>query len=72
MKLYDVPRNTVVRLVGDETPPPGGLPAKPGQLIDFHHIDGMYSFCHDHNGNVVHIKAWTEVEPIGPIHDPRN
>ena len=49
MKLYQVPRNTLVKLV--ET----------GEVFKFHHIDGMYSLCHDKDGNVVHLEAWVEV-----------
>lgn len=47
VKLYDVPRNTTI-LLGDE------------ELL-FCHIDGMYSYCKDSQGNVVHLAAWTEV-----------
>lgn len=72
MNLYNVPRNTIVRIIQAEAPPPGGLPVKEAQLINFHHIDGMYSYCTDMSGNVVHLKAWTDVEPIGPINDPRS
>lgn len=55
MKLYDVPNNTKVRLNDDE-----------GNYLDllFHHLDGMYSYCTDDNGNVVHLAAWTEVEIV--------
>ena len=48
MKLYDVPRNTRI-VLEDETE------------LNFSHIDGMYSFCTDDAGNVVHLAAWTEV-----------
>jgi len=53
MKLYDVPRNT--RIV---------VPLKDGEQwhLNFDHIDGMYSYCTDDEGNVVHLAAWTEVE----------
>lgn len=30
----------------------------------FDHIDGMYSFCKDRDGNIIHPAAWTEVEVI--------
>lgn len=50
MKLYEVPRNTKVKFEGE--------------IYKFHHIDGMYSYCHDKNGNVVHLVAWAEVEII--------
>lgn len=30
----------------------------------FNHLDGMYSFCKDRQGNIYHPAAWTEVEII--------
>ena len=48
MKLYEVPRDTRVVL-------PNGIE------VDFHHIDGMYSYCVDDDGDVIHLAAWTEV-----------
>ena len=30
----------------------------------FDHIDGMYSYCIDRAGNIIHPVAWTEVEVI--------
>lgn len=94
MKLYDVPRNTWVRVLNETSPlpevkrvvdfgadptgntdsapafraaaasltPPGGLEVKKEDLIRFHHIDGMYSYCTNQDGDVVHLAAWTEVE----------
>jgi len=53
MKLYEVPRNT--RIVLDEE-------EGRGEEYNFHHIDGMYSYCTDDNKNVVHFAAWTEVK----------
>ena len=53
MKLYEVPRNTLVRTIGDQS-----------FEVLFDHIDGMYSYCTDKEGNVVHLAAWTEVEIV--------
>ena len=51
VKLYEVPRNSVV-----------ALPQKPEQLIDFKHIDGMYSFCYLFGTtSPVHLAAWEDV-----------
>jgi hypothetical protein len=50
MKLYDVPRNTRIKVEDLE--------------LDFHHIDGMYSYCKTDDGEVVHLAAWTEVEIV--------
>lgn len=52
MKLYDVPRNTKIRLVST------------GEEIMFHHIDGMYSYCKTLTGDICHIVAWEEVEIV--------
>jgi hypothetical protein len=49
MKLYDVPKNSMIVLSN-------------GLELKFHHIDGMYSVCTDETGDVYHIVAWEEVE----------
>jgi len=49
MKLYNVPRNSVIVLEN-------------GLELNFHHLDGMYSVCTDDQGNVYHIGASEEVE----------
>lgn len=65
MKLYEVPRNSVVRVVSDNRNPPCSITTEEGEVIKFHHIDGMYSYCHNKKGEVVHLAAWTEVELVG-------
>ena len=50
MKLYKAKPNTWIK-VG-------------GQKLLFHHIDGMYSYCTDEAGNVVHLAAFSDVEII--------
>lgn len=50
-KLHDVPRNSIVSLVDN-----------PKQLIQFFHLDGMYSFCKLFGtDDVVHLTAWADV-----------
>ena len=49
MKLYDVPRDSTIK-VGDN-------------VLDFKHIDGMYSLCHL-DGKIVHLHSCTEVEVL--------
>lgn len=61
MQLHKVPRNTRVRVLQAESPPPGGIAPVENQEYNFSHIDGMYSYCTDDSGNVVHLRAWTEV-----------
>lgn len=51
MKLYDVPRNSKILV-------------DPYGIMDFQHIDGMYSYCVDKHGIVHHLAAWTEVDVI--------
>ena len=50
MKLYDVPRNTRIKIEDQE--------------LLFHRIDGMYSFCTDEKGFVHHIASWEDVEVL--------
>jgi hypothetical protein len=50
LKLYEVPRNTRIKVGETE--------------LNFKQIDGMYSYSTDDDGNVVHLPAWTEVEII--------
>jgi hypothetical protein len=52
MKLYEVPRETKVKVVENNS----------NLEVLFKHIDGMYSYCVDSNNNVIHLAAWTEVE----------
>jgi len=52
MQLYKVPNHSYVRLLGTE------------QVFKFYHIDGMYSYCKDKDSNIVHLKAWTDVEVV--------
>lgn len=65
MKLYNVPRNTWVTLAEDTKAPPDIGGYGKGSELFFHHVDGMYSYCTDDEGNVHHPAAWSEVEIIG-------
>lgn len=51
-------------VIQPEDAPPGRIAPMDNQEYNFHHIDGMYSYCTDDAGNVVHLRAWTEVEVI--------
>jgi hypothetical protein len=66
MKLHDVPCRTWVRVVPDESVNTKVPPAAPmiddGEVIFFHHIDGMYSLCKKNDGTLCHLVAWQEVE----------
>ena len=50
MKLYEVPRNTRIKVEDLE--------------LNFHRIDGAYSYCTTDNNEIVHLAAWTEVEIV--------
>jgi hypothetical protein len=52
MKLFEVAKYSRIKIGGME--------------LDFHYIDGMYSFCTDSNGKVHHIAAWADVEVLAP------
>jgi hypothetical protein len=51
VRLYEVERNSVVSVVGDNN-----------WVLLFDHIDGAYSYCLDLlSGDVVHLAAYTDV-----------
>lgn len=60
-KLYDVPRNTWVMPTEDTVGPPASIPVFTGEEVLFKHLDGMYSYCKNKHGEVVHLPAWQEV-----------
>jgi len=64
MKLYNVPDNSMIRVIKNEKVPPGALPIANEEILHFHHIDGMYSYCERSDGTVVHLVAWANVEII--------
>jgi hypothetical protein len=47
MKLYELPRGTIIQT--DRGP------------LTFDHIDGMYSYCTLEDGSVVHLSAGTPI-----------
>jgi len=64
MELYNVPRNSRIKVVGDIKVPPASPMVEGEEVLNFKHIDGMYSYCTRDNGEVVHLAAWTEVEIV--------
>lgn len=60
MKLYDIPRNSKIKL-------PIQTPGKDlgEQMCIFGHIDGMYSYITTPDGHVVHLGATTPVKKVG-------
>ena len=65
MKLYELSRKCNVRVLDEDVRVPPGAPViSKGDIIFFDHIDGMYSYCKNNQGEVVHLPAWTEVEQV--------
>lgn len=64
MKLYDVPRNSKIRIIADAKEPPAHRKFEENEVLDFKHVDGMYSLCFDKDGHPVHLCAWAEVEVV--------
>ena len=54
MHLYEVPRRSIVRLVGDDS----------GETFLFDHIDGAYSLCKKEDGSIIHLSANAEVAVV--------
>ena len=67
MKLYDVPRNSRIKVMEEGKVPPVAPTINEGEELNFRSIDGMYSYCTRDNGDVVHLVAWAEVKIIDPI-----
>lgn len=61
MKLYEAPTQTWVRVISENKTPPASIDINIDELIWFDHIDGMYSYCKNKNGEVVHLVAYAEV-----------
>jgi hypothetical protein len=51
MKLYEVPKYSTIKLAD-------------GTVLNFNYIDGMYSYCTNDKGNIMHIPAWSDVEIV--------
>ena len=64
MELYNVPRNSRIKVIVEDRVPPNAPQITEGEELNFRSIDGMYSYCTRANGEVVHLAAWTDVEVI--------
>ena len=67
MKLYNVPRNTRIRVVADISIPPCASQIPTNVELNFKHIDGMFSLCYDDEGNACYLGAGAEVEIVNQI-----
>lgn len=61
MKLYEIPRNSKIRL---EIIKPDDMKLR-WNMCTFGHIDGAYSYITTEDGNIVHLSAGAEVRRIG-------
>lgn len=61
-KLHKVPEGSKIRVKSDTQVPPSHRDFDEGEVVTFHHIDGMYSYCTDKDGKPVHVVAWADVE----------
>lgn len=65
MKLFELQRGTKFYIKNEDARvPPAAFPIERDSLLTLHNIDGMYSFCTDENGTVLHPAAFTEVEVV--------
>ena len=66
MKLYDVKQRSgiKVKVISGGGIPPCHRGLDTDEVFTFSHLDGMYSYCSDINGNPVHLMASTEVEIV--------
>lgn len=60
--LFKVKRNSYVQLEEERIRvPPEAIKPTTGEIFHFFHIDGMYSYCANNKGEVVHLPAWANV-----------
>ena len=64
MELFNVPNNSKIIVQSDIKTPPASPQIKKGDILQFHHIDGMYSYCKNNDGEVVHLVAWADVDIV--------
>jgi len=64
MELFNIPENSKIIVKGNIKTPPASPQVKKGDILQFHHIDGMYSYCKNTDGEVVHLAAWADVDVI--------
>jgi hypothetical protein len=54
-KLYEIPRESRVE---------GARSTDGSTALTFHRLDGMYSYCTTEKGNIVHLRASSDLEKI--------
>jgi hypothetical protein len=64
MKLHQLPPGSVFRVATDLRVPPGAPALSVDQMYRLGNVDGMYSYCFDKDGGIVHVGAGAEVELV--------
>lgn len=65
MKLYELKRGSRFRIVSNNPVTPiAANELEYGDVLTLDHVDGMYSYCTDNQGEVRHPAAFTEIEEI--------
>ena len=54
MKLYECPRKSYIKIDHDSSQ----------TIYLFDHLDGMYSYCIDKYGNIIHLAAYIDVTVV--------
>lgn len=63
-KLYEIPRDTKLKLTRIYPQGPGEPNRVVDEICDFKHVDGMYSLIITPGGQAVHLSASTEVKLV--------
>ena len=65
MKLYELSKGDWFKIIDEELKlPVAHDDVDLAKTYWFGHIDGMYSYCKDKDGQLCHFAAWTEVEKV--------
>lgn len=65
MKLYNMDNNRFIKVVDTNIRiPPAAPQIHNNEVLKFYHIDGMYSFCKNLQGETVHLAAFAEVVEV--------
>jgi hypothetical protein len=64
MYLYELKGPARIRVLEDVVTPIGALPIYKGMVLNFYHLDGMYSVCATYDGTIYHASAHTKVEVL--------
>jgi hypothetical protein len=68
MKLYELTKGDHFKITDKELrTPPTHDEVNLDDIYWFGNIDGMYSFCKDSSGKIIHFAAWTEVEVVNGL-----